>query len=105
MSRRIRNLYLVTFDLDYTQFLVNADTYNLDSSFDCVKKEAIDLAIKAHIDYANHEFGGFDENPSLSEAMDRDNYSVVNVDMEMLLDIIKRNDWHPRLYGEAIVFS
>ena len=105
MSKTIKHLYLVTFDLDYTQFLVNADTYNLDLSWDCVKEEAIDLAIEAHIDYANHEFDGFDENPSLDEAMDRDNYSVVEVNMEMLLEIIKRNDWCSRLYGDAVVFS
>lgn len=34
-----------------------------------------------------------------------ENYSVDDVDMAMLLEIIKRKDWYPCLYNGAIVFS
>lgn len=105
------NLILVTFDLDYTQFLVNVDKYSLDCSWGCVADEAVRLAIEAHIEYANEQFGGFDEpfmgdaGVTLSEATNPDNYSVDKVDMEMLLEIIKRKDWVPCLYGGAVVFN
>ena len=105
------NLVLVTFDLDYTQFLVNASNYNLGYEWDCVKDGAIEIAIKAHIEWAKDQFGGFDDpvfgdaGVTLQDATDPDNYSVENVNMEMLLEIIKRKDWLPCLYGGAVVFG
>lgn len=99
------NLVLVTFDLDYTQFLVNANTYNLGYEWDCVRDEAIEMAIKAHIEYAKDQFGGFDDCPTLEEAMDKENYSVDAVDMAMLLELIRREDWYPCLYGGAVVLG
>lgn len=99
------NLKLVTFEPDLTQFLVNADTYNLDSIWKCVRREAINKAIVAHIEYAKDQFGGFDDYPTLDEATDMENYSVEDVDMAMLLEIVKRKDWYPCLYNGAIVFG
>ena len=46
-----------------------------------------------------------DAGVTLSEATNPDNYSVDKVDMEMLLEIIKRKDWVPCLYGGAVVFN
>lgn len=97
------NLKLVTFDLDNTQFLVNGTTYD---NFLFVRKEAIARAVAAHIEWAKDQFGGFDDgNPSLEEATDESNYSVEDVDMELLLEIITRKDWYPSLYNDCVVFS
>ncbi len=97
------NLVLVTFDLDDTQFLVDANTYNLDCSHECVRKEAVRIAIET-----NEELGGFsyDEDGMLTveEARDESNYSVESVDFEMLAELIKRNDLYGKV-GRAIVFS
>ena len=96
------NLFLVTFELDLTQFLVSADGYN----WEHVKEVAINRAIIAHVEYGYGEFGGFDENElSLREVNDKSNYSVDPVSMETLLEIIKRKDWLPRLYCGAVIFS
>lgn len=99
------NLVMVTFEPDYTQFLVDANTYNLNCGYDHVRDEAIALAIEAHIEYQNKEFGGFNDEIILEEVLEKRNYSVADIDMEILLEIIKRNDWYPCLYGKAVVFS
>ena len=100
------NLKLVTFNLDNTQFLVSGTTYEYSSDFPCVRKEAIARAVVAHIEWAKDQFGGFgDGNPSLEEVTDGNNYSVEDVDMELLLEIITRKDWYPSLYYNCVVFK
>lgn len=97
------NLVLVTFNIDDTQFLVDANTYNLDCSHECVKKEAIEIAIET-----NEELGGFsydgDGMLTIEEARDESNYSVESVDFKMLAELIKRDDCNGKV-GRAIVFS
>lgn len=93
------NLVLVTFDLDDTQFLVDANTYNLDCSHECVRKEAIEIAIEA-----NKKLGEFGEFLTVEEAEDESNYSVEPVDFETLTGLIHRDDLCGKI-GRAIVFS
>lgn len=88
------NLVLVTFDIDDTQFLVDANTYN----------EAIEIAIET-----NKELGGFsydhaeDGILTVEDAIDESNYSVESVDFKMLAELIKRDDCCGKV-GRAIVF-
>jgi len=97
------NLVLVTFDIDDTQFLVDANTYNLDCSHECVKKEAIEIAIET-----NEKLGGFsdagDGMLTVEDVRDESNYSVESVDLKMLAELIKRDDLYGKV-GRAIVFS
>jgi len=89
------NLVLVTFDLDDTQFLVDANTYN----------EAIEIAIET-----NKELGGIsydcaeDGILTIEDAISESNYSVESVDFKMLAELIKRDDLYGKV-GRAIVFS
>jgi hypothetical protein len=73
---------MVTFELDYTQFLVAAD----------ITEEAINYAIKA-----NETLGGFVENDenglTFAEVRDPKLYSVADVDFDILKEIIQRKDW------------
>lgn len=89
------NLVLVTFDIDDTQFLVDANTYN----------EAIEIAIET-----NKELGDFsydyaeDGILTIEDVRDESNYSVESVDFKMLAELIKRDDLYGKV-GRAIVFS
>lgn len=70
------NLKMVTFIIDNTQFLVDADT----------TKEAIEFAIEA-----NREIGEMDDDP---ECIDKvDNYEVEDIDFEDLRWIFRRDDY------------
>lgn len=75
------NLKMVTFIIDNTQFLVDADT----------AKEAIEFAIEA-----NREIGEMDDDP---ECIDKvDNYEVEDIDFESLR-------WIFRFRGDDYMFS
>lgn len=67
-------LWLVTWELDLTQFLVNAKT----------ETEAIDSAMRA-----NRKLGDV---PDPDDIYDRTTYSVDAVDMSLLCDIIKHRE-------------
>ena len=82
-------LYMVTWDGDLTQFLVEAET----------NEEAISKAI-----YANKEFDRYcrSDNPDIT---DPTLYTVDDVDFNLLCEIIERNDWFKGKFGEAKVFN
>ena len=77
------NLYLVTFDLDNTQFLVESETYI----------EAIQNAIVANQDSMLGNVS-YDSSYGLTmnEIKDRSNYSVEDINMRLLAEICRRND-------------
>lgn len=88
------NLVFVTFEIDFTQFLVNANN----------DVDPIEEAIRANI-----QIGGFEDDPddglTLEEVKNKANYTVIDVeDMMDLYMIIRRTDWHG-IYGNTIVFS
>ena len=89
------NLKLVTFDLDNTQFLVDEEN----------ESDAIDFAIKAN---KSGVCGPFSESSDYGltkeEAEDIANYTVEEVDMEMLAAICLRNDYIGCV-NEVIVFN
>ena len=76
------NLFIVTYDLDYTQFLVDAKN----------ESEAIDLAIEQNI---NEAFLGKWDNEEDAIAMhDHTNYTVEPInDFDLICNLIKRDDW------------
>jgi len=76
------NLWLVTFDLDYSQFLVDAKNI----------EEAIGKAIEVN---KGNLLGKCDpEEISEEEMNDRANYETYHVDdTNMLYNIIRRDDW------------
>ena len=84
-------LVMVTFEPDYTQFLIEADN----------REKAIDYAIKA-----NKEYDRYDED-LLEDIENRSNYFVGDVEFEDLKYIIQRNDWLicKRLEEPVIVFT
>ena len=67
-------LWMVTWDLDLTQFLVDAET----------ESEAIDKAI-----YANKKLEPTEYDPDMEVT---NTYSTDRVDMELLCEIVKRKD-------------
>lgn len=76
------NLYLITYDLDLYQFLVNANN----------SSEALDLAIKQNLSEAF--LGELDDESDKLEITDIKNYTIEPVNsFEFLCEIIKRNDW------------
>ena len=76
------NLYLITYDLDLFQFLVNANN----------PSEALDLAIEENISEAF--LGKIDDESDKLEITDIENYTIEPVNnFEFLCEIIKRNDW------------
>lgn len=78
-------LWLVTWDLDLTQFLVDAET----------ESEAIYKAIEANKKIEPSEY---DPNMEVTNT-----YSTEQVDMELLCEIVKRNDiWD--VVGNVICF-
>ena len=77
------NLYLITYDLDYSQFLVNANNTS----------EALDLAIEQNLSEVFLGSYGDDESDEL-EIKNKTNYTIEPVnDFEFFCEIIKRNDW------------
>lgn len=79
------NLWLVTWGLDLTQFLVDAET----------ESEAIYKAIEANKKIEPSEY-----DPDMEVT---DTYSTDLVDMELLCEIVKRNDvWD--VVGNVICF-
>lgn len=70
------NLKMVTFIIDNTQFLVDADT----------TKEAIEFAIEA-----NREIGEVDDDLGCIDKVD--NYEVEDIDFESLRWIFRRDDY------------
>lgn len=82
------NLWLVSFDLENYQFLVNAPN--------------IDVAIKKAIS-ANKEMNGFSD-WSPAEAENPGNYKVDSVDMRKLNDIIDRLT-HLGRYDDVLSFD
>lgn len=76
------NLYLITYDLDSYQFLVNANN----------SSEALDLAIEQNLSEAF--LGELDDESDKLEITDIKNYTIEPVNnFEFLCGIIKRNDW------------
>lgn len=76
------NLWLVTFELDYSQFLVNAKNI----------EEAIAQAIKANKGKLLGDWSPEERPEEVIE--DCTNYDTYHVDdMNILYDIIKRDDW------------
>ena len=83
------NLKMVTFDIDYTQFLVDAENY----------EKAIDLAIEA-----NRKYGPYDDNLE-ADIEDRTNYSIDEVvDMDYLGEIMRRDDYLGN-YNGTLIFN
>lgn len=77
------NLYLITYDLDYSQFLVNANNTS----------EALDLAVEQNLSEVFLGSYGDDESNEL-EIKNKTNYTIESVnDFEFLCEIIKREDW------------
>lgn len=75
-------LYLITYDLDNTQFLVNADN----------GREAIDLAIEQNL--SEKFLGNYDDESDAIEMKKIANYTIEFIDdFESLCEIIKREDW------------
>lgn len=81
------NLKLVTWDINLTQFLVDAAT----------NEEAIKKAIDANMKYG-------DVSEIEEEIKDESTYTVETVDLSLLSEIFARWDWHGA-YGEAIIFD
>lgn len=73
------SLYLVTFDIDNTQFLVNTET----------KTEAVQDAIIANQDY---ELLDEIDDYMMDEIRNRKNYFVEEIDMKLLAEMFNRND-------------
>lgn len=83
------NLKLVTFECDLTQFLVEANLWD----------DAIDIAIEANLD-----LGGFSgDGLTIDGARDKANYTVEDVDFNLLHELFLRTDNCGR-YRNAIVF-
>lgn len=83
------NLKMVTFDIDYTQFLVDAENH----------EKAIDLAMEA-----NRKYGPYDDNLEV-DIEDRTNYSIDEVvDMDFLGELMKKDNY---LYNQngVLVFA
>lgn len=92
-------LLFVTWDLDFTQFLVEADN----------DTEAIKKSIEAHEKYDEDNWGKRDPDDEedaifLEDMHDPSTYSVDPVDFKLLDEIIKYRDDYVGMYGEAIVF-
>ena len=71
------NLKMVTFETDLTQFLVEADN----------RLEAIKKAVKANLIYDAAD------GDILDDINDYNNYTVADIDFEILQQIVQRNDW------------
>ncbi len=94
-------LKLITFELDDTQFLVNVT--GIDPAD--VNRKAIDEAIKA-----NFEVGGLIDEEDYSgitkkDAANPQNYSVEDVDWDLLRGIIQREDWGCLKNSDVMYFS
>ena len=75
-------LYLITYDLDNTQFLVNAND----------GRDAVELAIEQNL--SEKFLGKYDDESDAIEIKKIMNYTIEFVDdFELLCEIIKRNDW------------
>ena len=86
------NLKLVTWDGDFTQFLVEAET----------EDEAIEKSIKANWKYGDP--GGDDCGLVARDIDDPTTYTVEDVDFSLLSEIFRREDCYGRL-KDAIVFN
>ena len=76
------NLYLITYDLDLTQFLVNANN----------SSEALDLAVEQNL--SETFLGSYGDESEKLEIRKITNYTIEPVnDFEFLCEIIKREDW------------
>ena len=71
------NLKMVTWDLDYMQFLVNADT----------NEDAINRAIGINLSYAP-----IDDEIQFEDINDPTTYSVDDVDYKFLTELFERRD-------------
>ena len=75
-------LYLITYDLDNTQFLVNAND----------GRDAIELAIEQNL--SEKFLGNYDDESDAINIKKITNYTIEFIgDFESLCEIIKRNDW------------
>lgn len=75
-------LYLITYDLDNTQFLVNAND----------GRDAIELAIEQNL--SEKFLGSYDDESDAIEMKKIINYTIEFIsDFESLCEIIKREDW------------
>lgn len=95
------SFYMVTWDGDLTQFLVEAEC----------ETDAIEKAVKSNSIFDKEEFGERDEKDEedkqlLKDMADKNLYTVdaINLDIDMLQEIMKRNDRIGK-YGDAIVFN
>lgn len=89
------NLKLVTFDLDYTQFLVNEEN----------GINVINLAIEANrSDVCGPLSESSDYGLTKEEVEDIANYTVEEVDMEMLAAVCLRDDYIGCV-NEVIIFN
>ena len=85
-------LKMVTWEGDFTQFLVNADT----------DSEAIAKSIKANFKYCSP--GDDDENEVEKNMRDPTTYSVEDVNFDLLCEIFERTDICGK-YEDAVVFN
>lgn len=84
----MQNLYLVTWDLDLTQFLVEAES----------KEEAVREAVQTNIG-----LNDLTEEQEI-DAQEIETYSVDEVDFQLLQGLIKREDWMTVKEKNVIVF-
>ena len=92
------SFYMVTWDGDLTQFLVEAEC----------KADAIEKAVKSNSIF-DKEFGERDEKDEedkhfLKDMADKDLYTVDAINLDMLQEIMDRNDRMGK-YGDAILFN
>ena len=84
------NLWLITFELDLTQFVVDAKTTD----------DAIEKAIVGN---KSPWLGEWTEEEISEEGIeDHENYSCEKIDMDLLGEIMKRNDYIGNYYGVLI---
>ena len=83
----MENLFLVTFEIDLTQFLCNAKD----------EKEAVEMAHEV-----NMVVGEIDEYDF--KKLNADDYSVERVDFNLLAEMFKRDDYWGHV-GNVVVFN
>ena len=95
--RNQNKYFMVTWELDLTQFFVEADN----------ETDAIEKAIKAHLAYDENisfrDADDLDDAVFISDMKDKTTYEVEPVDFDLLCEIIERKDCVGK-FEEAVVF-
>lgn len=86
----MKNLYMVTFQIDLMQFLVEAST----------KDEAIAIAEKRNIEF----YKELNDNDNKSDGYEKSNYTAEVVDFQFLVEIIKNRNDNFKHYNDCVVY-